>query len=187
MALWRLRAGDLTSVFLAIKWAERCPRNEGRRASLQASPPGVNEVGSTLHVSCSVWTNPDSSRELLGFHTHCKSRSVKTALWFSIILSSGNTRTELFSCEFSSGITPETGASGPEKDEPADTHPRQSRKVHSTTVFSHFLLRSFLGLRENLHTQYWSEVNQVQTTQKQRSNDIKAKRRHQNICGSGLG
>lgn len=97
-------------------------------------PPGVDEVDSTFHVTCSVWPKLDLSRELLGFHTHCKSRSMKTTLCFSIILSSGNMRTKLFSCELSSVITPETGASGPEEDELVDTQPRQSGKGHSTTV-----------------------------------------------------
>ena len=111
-------------------------------------PPGVAEVDSDFHVNCSMWPKLDLSRELLGFHTHYKSRSVKIALCFSIILSSGNTQTELFSCEFSSVITPKKGASRPEEDEPAEIQPPQSGKGHRTTIFSHFLFRSFLDLRE---------------------------------------
>lgn len=161
----------------------------------QHLPAGVDKVASPSHVKCLMWPQLDLSRELLGFHTHFKSRSVRIALCFSIILSSGNTPPKLSSCEFSSVITPETRAFGPEEDEPADTppprrrrlQPRQSWKGHGTTVFIYFLLWSFLDLRENLHTQYWSEVYQVQTVQMQRSNYIKAKRIHQNICGSGLG
>lgn len=89
----------------------------------QHLPAGVDKVASPSHVKCLMWPQLDLSRELLGFHTHFKSRSVRIALCFSIILSSGNTPPKLSSCEFSSVITPETRAFGPEEDEPADTPP----------------------------------------------------------------
>lgn len=126
----------------------------------QHLPTGVHQVDSTIHANYSILPKLDLSRELLGFHSHYNSRSVKPALRFPIILSSGNNQTELFSCEFSSVVTPETGASRPEEDEPADTQPCQSKKGHKTSFSGCFFSGSFVDLRENLHTQDWSEVNQ---------------------------